>query len=305
MANVHRIGDYQNNGQGGNYYQMGNQESQLNMGRLQQMRVPFITSGNRYQGDPRKETFPQMLKLNLCPSLKLFSFTIFIILLNVLIFVSMCTQGINKQGQLLEIRIDVLDEFGANNAQKIQQKYQLWRLFTAMFLHLNFIHILFNSVSAFILVSVMEYTYGTLYVIIIYILSGIGGNLFTDMFSSVIIISAGASTSLMGMLALFVSYMVLNWKSLEFTGQLRCMFVCITTIIIIWVFLLSSGFSTKSGVDNFGHLGGFITGLLAGICIPKPFQQTDYEMKAKFISGGLLAFFLGLMLILFYTVVKL
>lgn len=122
-------------------------------------------------------------------------------------------------------------------------------------------------------------------------------------------LSVGASTSLMGMLGLYLAFLILNWKALEFLNQMRCMLVCLAVVMVIMVFLLSSsGFGTssvagyESNIDNYGHIGGFITGVLAGVVIPKSINKGPYETKAKYFCGFLLTLFFILAFTLFFTV---
>lgn len=87
MANVHRLGDYENNP---NYNRMGQGQGaegyQQDMQRLRALNVPFMNMDPENIA-PRKETFWDMLRLNFCPRLKLISFTVFISIVNLTIFI--------------------------------------------------------------------------------------------------------------------------------------------------------------------------------------------------------------------------
>lgn len=125
----------------------------------------------------RNENFWDMIRLNFCPTLKLVSFTALIVCLNTTIFLFTTSRGIAKGGTFLQNRMEVLDDFGSNNPEKIHQG-QYFRLFTACFLHLDFLHLLFNSFSTLFLVSSIERSFGWISTMLIYFLSGIVGNFF-------------------------------------------------------------------------------------------------------------------------------
>lgn len=68
-----------------------------------------------------------------------------------------------------------------------------------MFIHIGFTHILVNSITLYYLGTQMESLYGSLRFALIYLLSGLMGNLMSFAFNDSI--SAGASTSLFGLFA--------------------------------------------------------------------------------------------------------
>jgi len=104
----------------------------------------------------------------------------------------------------------------------------------------------------------VEYTVGPFKAFLIYIISGIGGNIF-----SILIypdaIKAGASTSLYGIIGFILGYLIINWNGLEVVGPiLKCQLVCTSIMIIFFIFFFTP--ASSSNVDYYGHLGGFLTG---------------------------------------------
>jgi membrane associated rhomboid family serine protease len=107
--------------------------------------------------------------------------------------------------------------------------------------------------------------------LIIYIFSGIGGNIFSILIAPGSI-KVGASTSLYGLIGVIIGYVFINWNGLIVIGTvLRCQLICITIFLIFFVILFSS--SNTQNVDFFGHLGGFLTGLWIS-AIHDPIQST-------------------------------
>lgn len=95
---------------------------------------------------------------------------------------------------------------------------------------------------------------------IIYIVSGIGGNIFTNLTNpSDTIVKAGASTCLFGIIGAIIGYVILNWRGLNLIGRLlKCQLVFTAGIIVLFIFVLTP---YSDNIDYMGHLGGFLTGL--------------------------------------------
>ena len=69
---------------------------------------------------------------------------------------------------------------GGNSPYKVYHNNEIFRWFTACFLHADFMHIFFNSVATFYIGSCIEAAWGWIDTMIIYICSGIAGNIFSS-----------------------------------------------------------------------------------------------------------------------------
>lgn len=145
---------------------------------------------------------------------------------------------------------DILLALGAKDNQSILAG-QWWRLITPMFLHLSLVHIAFNGYALYVLGPEVEAWYGTARFALIYFLAGIAGNVLSFAFSPNP--SAGASTALFGLIATQLVFFYRNRDKFGAFGQRRLM-----NIIMLIVINFALGFS--GGIDNFGHLGGFLGG---------------------------------------------
>lgn len=134
-------------------------------------------------------------------------------------------------------------------------------------MHVHFLHLAVNILATFILVSRVEQTYKVPYTILIYVLSGIMGNIFSDaVTANPLMLAAGASTSLYGMIGLLLGYIIINWEGLSFMPPpLKCkLLITILMMLVFSIFFVDS--RNSSGIDYYGHLGGFLGGLwLSGI----------------------------------------
>jgi len=147
-----------------------------------------------------------------------------------------------------------LIRFGAISADLVFEKGDYFRLVTDMFVHIGFAHIAANSLSLYILGTRSEKYFGGPVFLIIYILSGVGASLASIMFTDNL--SAGASGAIFGIMGAMLIYSAVSKKSM---GDFSAYFMVIFSLISV-----CAGFF-MSGVDNAGHIGGFIMGILMSI----------------------------------------
>lgn len=148
---------------------------------------------------------------------------------------------------------------------------QWWRLITPIFLHIGIAHFAFNALILYFLGIQLEKIFGHLRFFLLYLFSGILGNVFSFAFNTSI--SAGASTALFGM---FVSTIVL---SKLFPNRPGIYALSRNFLILIILNVLFGLFST--GVDNAGHLGGLIGGYLLSYAISAPNVIERYNPRNK------------------------
>ena len=106
--------------------------------------------------------------------------------------------------------INTLLRLGAMNNQLVTVEHQWWRLFTAQFLHIGWLHIASNAVMIYYVGQFMEPLLGHWWFLSVYLLSGIGGNLLSYAYGSGSVVSAGASTALFGLLGVVIALYLAN-----------------------------------------------------------------------------------------------
>lgn len=165
---------------------------------------------------------------------------------------------------------ETLLKFGAMRPDLVRDG-QYFRFITPIFIHIGFVHLMFNTTFLQATGSTVESIFGKLNFFLIYMLSGIMGNIFSFGFGSDSTISAGASTALYGMLGVMLGFTVF-YKHNQQLRRLGSGYIL--TIIINIIYTL-----TTPGIGILGHLGGLIGGfLLSGIFTnrydrPSTFQQ--------------------------------
>lgn len=152
-------------------------------------------------------------------------------------------------------------EHGAMYVPRMLEYGEYYRLFSSMFLHFGFQHLFNNMVMLLMVGWNLELEIGSVRFLIIYFLSGLGGNLlsgYLDIRLQDYAVSAGASGAIFGILGALLYVVYRNHGRLRnISGRGMLVMVAIT---------LYFGFAS-SGVDNAAHVGGLITGLLCGILL--------------------------------------
>jgi rhomboid protease GluP len=130
---------------------------------------------------------------------------------------------------------------------------QFWRLFTPMFLHGSILHLGFNMYARFILGPGLERYYGRWRFLMLYVLAGFAGNVFSFLFT--INPSLGSSTAIFGLLG---AQGVFLYRNRELFGPAAQR--ALVNVVVIAAINFVIGLSP--GIDNWGHLGGLIGGTL-------------------------------------------
>lgn len=178
--------------------------------------------------------------------------TVFFIVINILVFAVSAWFS-----ESLSIHPVVLVFLGGNYKPLVLEG-EYYRLFTAMFLHGDIQHLAFNMYSLWALGSNLEIMMPKWKYIILYLVSGLGGSVLSHLMMGDIV-SIGASGAIFGLLGALIGYVMRNREMFR-RGALMNLLV-IAGINLAW------GFQPGSGIDNFGHLGGLITGFLLSLII--------------------------------------
>jgi rhomboid protease GluP len=150
--------------------------------------------------------------------------------------------------------------FGAKDTARIKYHFELWRLLTPMLLHANLWHLASNMVFQLILGFRLEPSLGASRFAGVYILSGLGGILFSCLVSPNSL-GVGASTALYGMLGAMIAWIAVNWSATVNNPNRNCTMIM---LVVIAIFNLLIGLSSAN-IDVWGHVGGFFTGMMIGV----------------------------------------
>lgn len=167
------------------------------------------------------------------------------------------------------------------------EKFALWQFVTYIFIHGNFLHILFNMYTLFICGMPVEHAWGGRRFLFYYLFTGIGAGLTIfvinwlvggPMYESPTI---GASGAVFGILLAF-GMLYPNVEILVFfvLPMKAKYFVVILGLIELYT-LFQAGFA--SPISHTGHLGGILFGLIYFAVI----RKHDIKFKSKLIKARL------------------
>jgi len=192
--------------------------------------------------------------------------TITIIIINAFIYL-----GIELSGAMNDTMFFL--EHGAMYGPYILEDGEYYRLITSMFLHFDFYHIMNNMFMLAAFGYYLEPAYGRVKYLFTYLFSGLCGNLlslFLHTMHGEMVVSAGASGAVFGVLGIMAALVLKNWKQFrQFLGQ---------RVILMIALCLYYGF-TGLDIDNYAHLGGLVGGFLMAALLHRkiPVSAMPYE----------------------------
>jgi rhomboid protease GluP len=151
---------------------------------------------------------------------------------------------------------------------------QYWRLITAMFLHFGIIHLAGNMWCLWSLGQLTEKLLGSISVLWLYLLTGIGASLLSLSWDPMRV-GAGASGAIFGLAGALISVVYFGQLGLEAEGRRKLLGYVVRFAFINLVFGL------QAHIDNMAHLGGLVTGLLMGLFLARTFNLAPEERPAR------------------------
>ena len=207
-----------------------------------------------------------------------YKFTIVLLIANIFVFVLMWQTSGMPLSFLSPLPKEILVPFGAKLNYFIQARHQWWRFVTPMFLHVNFLHLMVNMYSLWIVGPYVEKLYGSAKFVVFWVLTGVAG-----VFASYLTVrpnmsvgpiarfifkttddpSAGASGALFGLVGvLFVFGIKFRHELPE--GFRRAFGTGLLPMIMLNLFI---GYVGRGFIDNAAHLGGLASGALLALVI--------------------------------------
>jgi len=174
-----------------------------------------------------------------------------LILINVAVFLLQSMSKLFFQG-------DYLFVYMAYQSDLVVGGLQVWRVFTYMFLHANFIHLLFNMMGLIFLGSRLEGYWGSRYFTWYFLASGVGGGILYGLFSYI----SGSGNPMLGASGA-VAGVLLAFGMVWPNSIIYLLFFPIKAkfLVILAVFMSVLGFG-PTNVAHMCHLGGIVTGFV-------------------------------------------
>jgi rhomboid protease GluP len=167
-----------------------------------------------------------------------------------------------------------------------------WRLLTAMFLHGGLIHLAFNTMAMVWFGQLIENIYGSSRMFVLFLVTGLFGNLVSLGWSGMPVLQVGASGAIFGLVGVAAVYGFTHKDALA--DALRGMIFR----VIMWAVILSF----IPGIDNAAHFGGMLAGVGMAWLLPVPprLQSGTSERLWRLVARTLAV---GCAVALIYTLV--
>jgi len=180
--------------------------------------------------------------------------TIVLLVINVLVYLCcIFTENIGYQETTLA---EAIYDFGSMNAERVLSNGEYYRFITSMFMHGGISHIVSNMIFLVALGEMLERVIGHFRFALLYLLSGIGGDIFS-MINAVLsqdyYTAIGASGAIFGLIGAMLVLVIINDGHYEGISIKRMIFAI--------VYMVYSGMHSE-GIDNAAHFGGLVFGVL-------------------------------------------
>ena len=192
---------------------------------------------------------------------------------NIGVFLMMAAQGVS----ILSPTSDQLLYWGANHAGRVLVFDQWWRIVSAMFVHVGWIHLATNMWCLWNLGLLAEPLAGSWGLIAAYVVTGAAGNLLSTLRNWSLFHSyhdlnafpagAGASGAVFGIAGILIillnsPHLPVPRPELKKLRRSVIYFAAINLVIGYSINFGSEAYGAGLNIDNSAHLGGFLCGLL-------------------------------------------
>ena len=154
-----------------------------------------------------------------------------------------------------------------------------WRLFSAMFVHINVLHIAFNMFALMSFGPAIEHRYGKARFLSLYLISGLLGSAASITFNTEAGIRAGASGAIFGILGAWIAFFFRHRSVAGARAQLQSLLFLVGINVFI-------GVASGGRIDNFAHLGGLVGGFVIASALESSVRMREGPSRTVVWLGG-------------------
>ena len=205
---------------------------------------------------------------------------------NVLVFLAMAFGG----ADLANPSVADLLKWGADFGP-LTLHGQGWRLFSSMFVHIGFMHLLYNMLAFAYGAQIVERMIGSVGFLLLYGVSGLGGGLLA-LYSNAMLVHAGASGAVFGVFGCMLALVLMQGRSIpphvaSSLGRFALIFIGYNLIN-----------SLRPNISMAAHVGGLLTGFVCGVLLAQPVASASLAVRplraAMALTFGLALFAAGM-----------
>jgi len=150
---------------------------------------------------------------------------------------------------------------------------EVWRFVSAIFLHANLGHLIYNLFALALFGSILEGAIGSRKFLFVFFASGILGNIIGVNFYALSLGASGAIFGILGTLVVLRPMMVVWVYGLPMPMIIAG---------VLWVVIDTIGIFVPSNIGHVAHLSGMIVGLLFGIAF-KDWNERKEKPKTRIV----------------------
>lgn len=134
---------------------------------------------------------------------------------------------------------------------------EYWRLFTPIFMHGGFTHVLFNSFSLVLFGPALERLLGKGKFLLVYLVSGILANVATLLLEPLTYVHVGSSGAIFGLFGYYISMILFRKHMLSQQNSQIILIICALSLVMTFI---QPNINITAHI--FGLLGGFLLGAI-------------------------------------------
>jgi rhomboid protease GluP len=181
-----------------------------------------------------------------------------LIAINVLVFGVMVISGVSPTSPKGADLIHWGSDFGMYTVNG-----QWWRLFTSMFVHIGFLHLIYNMAAFYYVGPTVERMFGNLGFLVLYIVAGLGGGM-VALYLDPMLIHAGASGAIFGVYGALLAVLLRERDSIP--PQILANLKKYVGVFIAYNLVNS----LRPGISMAAHVGGLLIGFICGFIAAQP-----------------------------------
>lgn len=151
---------------------------------------------------------------------------------------------------------------------------QPWRLFTALFVHIGFLHLFYNMVALAYVAPTVERLLGNAGFALLYLVAGLGGSLLA-MFWNPMIVHAGASGAVFGVYGALGAILLTQRESIpgDVLGRMKR--------LVLMFIGYNAVYSLRPEISLSAHAGGLIAGFACGLLLAQPLSVDAHDRRPR------------------------
>ena len=196
--------------------------------------------------------------------------------INILVFLAMLFSGFKPEAATAQ----ALLKWGADYGAATIGRGEWWRVVSATFVHLGWMHVALNMYVLWQIGPFMERLLGNVGFVIVYLVCGVAGSICSLAWNPYLV-SAGASGAIFGLYGALIGFLILRRDSIP-----RQVLASILTSAVVFLVVNAVFGALKAGTDIAAHAGGLVAGLVCGLVVSNPINAGFRKRRIVRATGA-------------------